>query len=109
VREVVRRKLELHVVHRVEHVAQAGDEVLEDELAEVLDLAGREGVVVDEAHLLEHGRLARVARAEEEDFDLAVERRFRLAGEGIREIGGGERAMRGGGGGGSGAGEDSRL
>ena len=60
--------LELHVLHSVDDILETMGEVVEDELAVRLDLLGGEGNAVDETHLLEDGRLARVTGAQEQDL-----------------------------------------
>ena len=56
VRQVLVEHLEVHVLHRLEHVLEPAREVVEDELALGLDLLRRERQLVDEAHLLGEGQ-----------------------------------------------------
>ena len=65
---ILRRHLELHVLHGVDDILEPVCEVVEDKLAVGLDLLGGEGNAVDETHLLEDGRLARVTGAQEQDL-----------------------------------------
>lgn len=63
---VVGEDREFHLVHGVDDILHAMGEVVEDELAVRLDLLRRERHAVNEAHLLEDRRLARVSGTEEQ-------------------------------------------
>lgn len=61
---------EFHIVHGVDNILHAMGEVVKHELAVRLDLLRRERHAVDETHLFEDRRLARVSGTEEEHLRM---------------------------------------